>query len=847
MRLALAVFSLFLAAAPAASAADPPPTGTLDLADEADVTFTPGAPEARSGAVAAVGDVNGDGITDFAVGYPYVPRLGRQNAGAVEVVFGRRGGGGPASVRLGELGDGGFEIVGNVTNRYLGKVIAGAGDVNGDGLADILIGSPTAPIKTGTAPGQVEGVVYVVFGRRDSTPVDLKNLGAGGFRIYGAPGDHAGTALAAVGDLDGDGRPEIAVGASNASPGGRAGAGRVMIVLSSRRAGNVDLAAPGAGALEIDGAAAGDRAGYAVAGLPDVNGDGRPDVAIGAPGPAPPSQGPAANGSVAIVHAPAPDATPVDLANLAPGQGATLAGSSGELAGSALASVGDLSGDGVADLVVGAPYAASPTGRDARRCGVPRLRFGGRKRVARSGRPLAGGRESVRPPGLRAGRRRATGCRICTARPCGRRRGAHHQESRRRTPGPSDARRRAPRTSCSRSPRARPIDLALPPPGEVERLVGPEKAHAGAAVAVAYEGATTSVLVGASKPPPGNRGVAGQRRQSARIAWPTGRGMRADHQPRGDRGRLGVTEGTDPQMLRRQALDLLLTKPGNAGRMTGAVEFGSFAEQIFPPLPAPGTSSSSSTLHDTLVGLMAEHLRYDAFRTNFNAGFVAARDQNPGATARILISDGIISPGDPEPDPSVVQAEPPTQVIGLGRITEGGEADQRLSDIAELTGGEYFRGVTVKQLAPVLDTIDAVALCGLTGLPTAASGTGAPTTPDVGEGKSGALPETTTVTRRKPVAQFTTRLVGRPKVVDLTLTWEKTSEKFVVSSLVIMGGKRPTRVPATKLRRALAGHRVQKGPLTLRGSRGASYATLRIEGLRKATAGTGRGARRWDR
>ena len=300
--------------------------------------------------------------TDFAVGYPYVPRLGRQNAGAVEVVFGRRGGDGPASVRLGELGDGGFEIVGNVTNRYLGRVIAGAGDVNGDGLADVLIGSSTAPRKTGTPPAQVEGVVYVVFGRRDSTPVDLNNLGAGGFRIYGAPGDHAGTAVAAVGDLDGDGRPEIAVGASNASPGGRAGAGRVMIVLSSRRAGNVDLAAPGAGALEIDGAAAGDRAGYAVAGLPDVNGDGRPDVAIGAPGPAPTSQVPAANGSVGIVHVPAPDAAPVDLAALAPGQGATLAGAPGEAAGSALASVGDLNGDGIADLVVGAPY-ASPFGR----------------------------------------------------------------------------------------------------------------------------------------------------------------------------------------------------------------------------------------------------------------------------------------------------------------------------------------------------------------------------------------------------------------------------------------------------------------------------------------------------
>ena len=214
-----------------------------------------------------------------------------------------------------------------------------------------------------------------------------------------------------------------------------------------------------------------------------------------------------------------------------------------------------------------------------------------------------------------------------------------------------------------------------------------------------------------------------------------------------------------------------------------------------------------------------------------------------------MISDGIISSGDPEVDPSVVQTQPPTQVIGLGRITEGGEADQRLSDIAELTGGEYFRGVTLKQLAPVLDTIDSVALCELTALPTAVSGTGAQTTPVVGEGVQGALPESTKVTRGKPAARFTTRLIGAPSVVDLTLTFAedlvrrprgrgKTSGRFVVSPLVVKGGKRPTRVPAAKLRRALAGHTVRSGPLRIRGSRGASFATLRIKGLRKATAGT---------
>jgi hypothetical protein len=170
--------------------------------------------------------------------------------------------------------------------------------------------------------------------------------------------------------------------------------------------------------------------------------------------------------------------------------------------------------------------------------------------------------------------------------------------------------------------------------------------------------------------------------------------------------------------------------------------------------------------------------------------------------------------------------------------------------LARSTGGEYFPRVTYKQLAPVVDTIDALGLCGLRALPTevSAAGDSGATTPTLGNGVEGALPERTTVSRRRPVARFTTKLVGNPSVVDFTLTWGDRSAKFAPLPLTMVAGRRSTRVPVAKIRRALAGHSVRLRSLRLRGSRGASYATLRIAGLRGAAGGRVRAhaASRWD-
>ena len=170
--------------------------------------------------IADVGDVNGDGVSDVAVGAAAVDAPGRTDAGVVYVVFG-----GTALGRLDLRTAPGFRIVGprQGANRPLpvfasdgppkgsmaGSAVAGAGDVNADGLADILVGAPFA----GRRGRAFSGSAYVVFGKRSTSSVDLQRLGRGGFRIDGPRRDAAAaTEVAGVGDVNGDGRADVVGG-----------------------------------------------------------------------------------------------------------------------------------------------------------------------------------------------------------------------------------------------------------------------------------------------------------------------------------------------------------------------------------------------------------------------------------------------------------------------------------------------------------------------------------------------------------------------------------------------------------------------------------------------------------
>ena len=349
--------------APMALAAPPFPAsiemGTL--AAPTGVTLNGNSGLDRAGvSVCALGDVNGDGIDDIAIGAPYSDLPSRIRAGCTLVVFGAPGLGDAGPIDLTTLdGTTGFTINGAAAEDRSGSAVSSCGDFNGDGFDDILIGAYSAD----PAGRSEAGVAYILFGGPtigSSGAIELSALTAAtGIVITGAAaGDNAGWSVAGCGDVNGDTHDDVIIGARYASPGGRAEAGAAHVVFGGPGAGAsgiIDLGAlmPSEG-VTINGNAPDEHAGWSVAGAGDVNADGAPDLLIGARYADP--SGLKNAGEVFIVFgAPGLGASgPIECSTLAGTLGMRIqGGAAGDRAGVAVDGAGDINGDGVDDILIG--------------------------------------------------------------------------------------------------------------------------------------------------------------------------------------------------------------------------------------------------------------------------------------------------------------------------------------------------------------------------------------------------------------------------------------------------------------------------------------------------------------
>ena len=352
-------------------------SGTILLSDVggtvAGATFNGVANDDRSGiSVSSAGDVNGDGLNDFLIGAKFADPGGSAR-GQSYLIYGQSTGSLlTGTLNLADVGGtlAGATFNGIVTSDRSGNSVSSAGDVNGDGLGDLLIGAYRAD-----PGGSSRGQSYLVYGQSTGSPLTgTLNLSDVGGTLAGATFngisnfDLSGSSVSGAGDVNGDGWDDLLIGAYRADPGGSSRGQSYLVYgqsTDSPLTGTLNLADVGgtvAGA-KFNGNANGDFSGISVSSAGDVNGDGLNDLLIGAKFADP---GGSNRGQSYLVYGQPTDSPLTGALNLAD-VGGTLAGATfngiatSDRSGNSVSSAGDVNGDGLNDLLIGA-YRADPGG-----------------------------------------------------------------------------------------------------------------------------------------------------------------------------------------------------------------------------------------------------------------------------------------------------------------------------------------------------------------------------------------------------------------------------------------------------------------------------------------------------
>ena len=214
------------------------------------------------------GDVNGDGAGDILVAMS-------EGAG-LYVVFGKND---TTQVQISDVVAGSAGFVIHAEGAGDGAFVSGDSDINGDGLADIVVGAPGAD-----GEGEDLGRIYVVFGREETSPIELSDVaaGSGGFLIRGDGEKPFGQFVHTTGDVNGDGLDDIIAG----SFGALDGTGRAYVIHGKTSTAPVDITdlMTGNGGFAVTGEGPKDFFGDGVARATDVNDDGLAEVVVRAGG-----------------------------------------------------------------------------------------------------------------------------------------------------------------------------------------------------------------------------------------------------------------------------------------------------------------------------------------------------------------------------------------------------------------------------------------------------------------------------------------------------------------------------------------------------------------------------------
>jgi hypothetical protein len=296
--------------------------------------------------VAVIGDLEADGVVDLVAGAPGDGII-INDRGAVWILFMNRDGTLDLEQKI-SARSGNFNGTLRLGDAF-GSAVTGIGDLNGDQILDIAVGAP------GDDDGGIDrGAVWILFLNQDGTVQDDAKISAtdGNFGGTLDDGDRFGSALAVLGDLDGDGVADLAVGAPGDDDDSiDTGAVWILFMNSNGTVRTEQKISFDSGSLDAL-LRSGDAFGSAIANIDDLNRDTITDIAVGAPGD---DDGGVDAGAAWVLFL-AADGRVIDQQKLSSLEG-DFEGAirAGDEFGAALANAGDLDLDGISELLVGAP------------------------------------------------------------------------------------------------------------------------------------------------------------------------------------------------------------------------------------------------------------------------------------------------------------------------------------------------------------------------------------------------------------------------------------------------------------------------------------------------------------